>query len=86
MVGYFETIGVNRVNISAVLIVPRHPTWWHSWHCDFMLIGIAVLIAGSLLSFLAVKKRGWIRWAVAPVFLLALWIGFRFIYFALGSY
>jgi predicted membrane channel-forming protein YqfA (hemolysin III family) len=68
----------------AVVIVSRHPTWWHSWHRDFMLIGIAVMIVGSLLGVLAVKKPGWIRWTVIPVILLVLWIGLRFIYAALA--
>lgn len=77
---------MSRVKISAVVIVSRHPTWWHSWHRDFMLIGIAVLIVGSLLGVLAVKKPGWIRWTVTPFVLLLLWIGFRFMYYALGYY
>ena len=51
-----------------------------------MLIGIAVLIAGTLLGFLAVKKPGWIRWTVIPISLLVLYIGFRFLFFAFGYY
>lgn len=46
-----------------------------------MLIGIAVLVVGSLLGFLAVRKPDWIRWSVTPSILLALWIGFRFMYY-----
>jgi predicted membrane channel-forming protein YqfA (hemolysin III family) len=49
-----------------------------------MLIGIAVMIVGSLLGVLVVKKPGWIRWTVIPVILLVLWIGLRFIYTALA--
>ena len=78
--------GVSRVNITAVAIIRRHPDWWHSWHRDFMLIGIAVLIAGTLLGFLAVKKPGWIRWTVIPISLLVLYIGFRVLFFAFGYY
>ena len=51
-----------------------------------MLIGIAILAAGLLLGFLAIKKRGWVRWTVAPVTLLEFWIGSLFVYYALGGY
>ena len=49
-----------------------------------MLIGIGVCVAASLLGLLAVKKPGWIRWSLAPIFLLCFWIGFRILYFAFG--
>jgi hypothetical protein len=51
-----------------------------------MLIGMAVLMAGSLLGFLAVRKPGWIRWTVMPISFLILYIGFRFLFFAFGYF
>ena len=73
-------------DIVLAMRPPRHPDWWHSWHRDSMLIGIAILAAGLLLGFLAIKKRGWVRWTVAPVTLLEFWIGSLFVYYALGGY
>src|SRR5215471_17828340 len=49
-------------------------------------IGMAVLIAGSLLGFFAVKKPGCIRWTVMPIALLVFWIGLRFLLYSFGYF
>jgi hypothetical protein len=67
-----------------MVIIHRHPDWWHSWHRDALLIGTSVILAGSLLAVLAVKKTGWVRWTMAPLAIFVLWVGIRFIYVALA--
>jgi hypothetical protein len=63
---------------------PRHPDWWHSWHRDFLVIGVAIVLAGSLLGILAVRKSGWIRWTAGPLSVLTIAYGFIYIYSALA--